>query len=61
MRLRVPERLTITDVILWGLRIAIVTFVIVGSFLTLSQGLLGPERWPRSHRQRPIRRAASTP
>lgn len=46
MRLRFPERLSIVDVILWALRVAIVVFVIWGSYATLSQGLLGPERWP---------------
>ncbi len=46
MRLRIPERLSIVDLILWALRIAIVVFVVVGSYLTLSQGLLPAERWP---------------
>ncbi|HEX5578416.1 MAG TPA: branched-chain amino acid ABC transporter permease [Candidatus Limnocylindria bacterium] len=46
MRLRIPERLSAVDLLLWGLRVAIVVFVLVGSYATLSQGLLGPERWP---------------
>ncbi len=46
MRLRFPERLSAVDLILWGLRIAIVVFVLVASYATLSQGLLPPERWP---------------
>ena len=46
MRLRIPERLSIVDLILWALRIAIVVFVLVGSYLTFSQGLLPPDRWP---------------
>ena len=46
MRLRIPERLSVVDLILWGLRIAIVLFVLVASYATLSQGLLPPDRWP---------------
>jgi branched-chain amino acid transport system permease protein len=46
MRLRIPERLSGVELLLWGLRIAIVVFVVVSSFATLSQGLLPPDRWP---------------
>ena len=45
MRLRLPERLSFVDLILWGLRVAIVVFVVVGSYATLSQGLLGVDGW----------------
>ncbi len=44
--MRMPERISITDVILWALRVGIVAFVVVGSYLTISQGLLEPGRWP---------------
>jgi branched-chain amino acid transport system permease protein len=45
MRLRLPERLSLVDVILWGLRVGVVVFVVTGSFATLSQGLLGFDSW----------------
>jgi branched-chain amino acid transport system permease protein len=45
MRLRFPERLSLVDLILWGLRIGIVVFVVAGSFATLTHGLLGVEGW----------------
>jgi len=45
MRLPFLDRMSIVDLILWALRIAIVVFVVVGSYATLSQGLLGIERW----------------
>jgi branched-chain amino acid transport system permease protein len=45
MRLRFPERVSLVDIILWGLRVAIVVFVVAGSYATLTKGLLGFEGW----------------
>jgi branched-chain amino acid transport system permease protein len=44
---RVPRagRLTFVDIVLWGLRVAIVVGVVVGSWATLSAGRLSPDQW----------------
>ncbi len=43
--LRGPKRLTLVDIVLWSLRIAVVVFVVAGSFATLSQGRLTGSGW----------------
>ena len=45
MRFRLPERLSLVDLILWGLRVAIVVFVAVGTYATLSKGTLEGSDW----------------
>lgn len=39
------RRVSLVDVILWGIRIGVVIFVALGTFLTLSDGLLTGENW----------------
>ncbi|HSK94275.1 MAG TPA: branched-chain amino acid ABC transporter permease [Candidatus Angelobacter sp.] len=43
--MRFPERFTMTDAILWTIRIGVLAFVVIGSYLTLSQGLYSPTAW----------------
>jgi branched-chain amino acid transport system permease protein len=45
MRIRLPERLSLVDLILWGLRVAIVVFVSVGAYATLTEGSLQGTDW----------------
>jgi branched-chain amino acid transport system permease protein len=45
MRIRLPERLSLVDLILWGLRVAIVVFVSVGTYATLTEGALTGADW----------------
>ena len=45
MRIRLPERLSLVDLILWGLRVAIVVFVAVGTWATLTEGALQFVDW----------------
>jgi branched-chain amino acid transport system permease protein len=45
MRIRLPERLSLVDLILWGLRVAIVVFVAVGTWATLTEGSLQFTDW----------------
>ena len=45
MRIRLPERLSLVDLILWGLRVAIVVFVAVGTWATLTEGNLQFTDW----------------
>ena len=45
MRIRLPERLSLVDLILWGLRVAIVVFVAVGTYATLTDGALQFTDW----------------
>ena len=45
MRIRLPERLSLVDLILWGLRVAIVVFVSVGTYATLTEGALQCTDW----------------
>ena len=39
------RRVSLVDAILWGIRIAVVVFVGLGTYLTLSAGLLSGENW----------------
>ena len=43
--MRRPSNLSLVDVILWALRVAIVVGVAVGSFATISQGKLSGDQW----------------
>jgi branched-chain amino acid transport system permease protein len=45
MRIRLPERFALVDLILWGLRVAIVVGVAAGTWATLSEGRLRAEDW----------------
>ncbi|MDP8904868.1 MAG: branched-chain amino acid ABC transporter permease [Chloroflexota bacterium] len=45
MRVRRPERLSWVGLVLWALRIGILVFVLVGSALTLIEGLYRPADW----------------
>src|SRR6186713_3087911 len=45
MRIRLPERLSLVDLILWGLRVAIIVFVSVGTYATLTEGTLQGTDW----------------
>jgi len=43
--LRRPERFTLTDAILWAIRIGVVAFVVLGSWATLNKGSYSLESW----------------
>ncbi len=43
--MRKPGRLSVVGLVLWGLRIAVLVGVVVGSYATLSRGLLEPSGW----------------
>jgi branched-chain amino acid transport system permease protein len=43
--MRLPERFTATDAILWSIRIGVIAFVIIGSFLTLTKGTYNAGAW----------------
>lgn len=45
LRRVLPRRLTLVEAVLWALRIGIVIFVVVGSYLTLSQDRLTTGGW----------------
>jgi branched-chain amino acid transport system permease protein len=45
MHIRLPERLSLVDLILWGLRVAIIVFVSVGTYATLTEGSLKGTDW----------------
>ncbi len=45
MRIRLPERLSLVDLILWGLRVAVIVFVAVGTYATLTEGTLKGTDW----------------
>ena len=45
MRIRLPERLSLVDLILWGLRVAIIVFVTVATYVTLTEGTLKGADW----------------